>query len=118
MNKLTKLNLKILLNSSPNPSFFKVTSIVIVLYGGSQQTDPKGSKIEQLINNQNLCLLNQKEPTHINPTNRSSSSIDLTMCDSIQLPGAPMMMCVDHYPIIIKNDIITHVDGTQIKQTG
>ena len=46
-----------------------------------QQTDTKGSKIEQLINDQNLCLLNQKEPTHINPTNGSPSSIDLTLCD-------------------------------------
>ena len=48
---------------------------------GSQPTDIKGSKIEQLINDQNLCLLNQKEPTHINPTNGSPSSIDLTLCD-------------------------------------
>ena len=78
---------------------------------GSQQT--KGSKIEQLINNQNLCLLNQKEPTHINPTNASPSSIDLTLCD----PSSFMehiwstydYVCrSDHYPIIIRNNIITH----------
>ena len=90
---------------------------------GSQQTDTKGSKIEQLINDQNLCLLNQKEPIHINPTNGSPSSIDLTLCDPSSFMDYTWStyddVCEsDHYPIIIQNNIITLLDGTQIKQTG
>ena len=87
-----------------------MTSIVIAPYG---EADTKGSKIEQLINDQNLGLHNQKEPTHINLTNGSPSSIDFTMYDPSSFMDYTWStyddVCrSDHYPIIIQNNIIIH----------
>ena len=55
----------------------------------------------------------KKEPTHINPTNGSPSSIDLTLCDPSSFMDYTWStyddVCgSDHYPIIIKIKIITH----------
>ena len=64
-----------------------------------------------------------KKSPHINPTYGSPSFIDLTLCD----PSSFMeytwstyddVYGNDHYPIIIQNNIITLLNGTQIKQTG
>ena len=73
---------------------------------GSKQTNSKGNKIEQMINNNNLCLLNQKKPTYINPANGTTSSIDLTMCDPSSFLDYTWTTYEDtcgsdHYPIII-----------------
>ena len=82
---------------------------------GCKQTNPKGNKIENLINKNDLCLLNQKEPTYINASNGSTSAIDLTLCDPTSFLDYTWKThkdtCgSDHYPIIINtnNNIQNH----------
>lgn len=73
---------------------------------GCKETNTKGIKIEQLINDNNLCLLNQKEPTYISPSNGATSAIDLTMCDPSSFLDYTWSTYEDtcgsdHYPILI-----------------
>lgn len=83
---------------------------------GCKVTNSKGNKIEQLINKNNLCLLNQKNPTYLNPTNGSTSAIDLTMCDPSSFLDYTWSTYEepcgsDHFPIIINysNSIQNHI---------
>ena len=78
---------------------------------GCKENDTKGNRIENFINKNNLCLLNQKKNTYIIPANGSSSSIDLIICDlSIFLDFSWNRFddtCrSDHYPIILNNEEI------------
>jgi len=49
---------------------------------GSEKTDHRGKIIEKILENENIVILNDTSPTHINLTNGTLSSIDLTMCTS------------------------------------
>ena len=90
---------------------------------GCKQTNPKGNKIEHLINKNNLCLLNRKEQTYINPSNGSTSSIDLTLCDPTSFMDYTWNTYKDtcgsdHYPIIIdmNNNIQDHTPRWNINK--
>lgn len=74
----------------------------------SKKLDTKDKTLEEIINIHNLCLLNQKFSTYLNPSSGTESSIDLSVCDP--------EICMDytwkkhsdtcgsdHYPIILEN---------------
>ena len=73
---------------------------------GCLQTNKKGKDLENLINSNNLCTLNNKSPTYLNSFTGSYSAIDLTLTD----PSSYMdytwkvhndLCGSDHFPIII-----------------
>ena len=49
---------------------------------GCSSTNHKGKTLENIINNNNLCLFNKKSPTHLDPSSATYSAIDLTLCDT------------------------------------
>ena len=74
---------------------------------GSATTNTKGKIIEDLILQLDLCLFNDISPTHVNPSNLETSSIDLSICSSNILPDFAWSVLddlhgSDHYPIILK----------------
>ena len=48
----------------------------------SRETKEKGHIIENIMNKNNLCLLNNKSPTNFHPTTGTHSVIDLTLSNS------------------------------------
>ena len=46
---------------------------------GCLQTNKKGTDLEKVINSNNLCILNDKSPTYLNPSTGSYSAIDITL---------------------------------------
>ena len=53
---------------------------------GYLKTNQKGKDLEKIININNLCILNDKSPTHLNPSTGSYSAVDITIW-SFQLHG-------------------------------
>ena len=51
---------------------------------GCQKTNKKGKELEKVIQNNNLCILNNKSHTYLNTFTGSYSAIDLTLCDPIR----------------------------------
>ena len=73
---------------------------------GCNTTDNRGTEIENLLLNGNLCLLNSKVHTYIHPATGSRSALDLSFCDpSLFLDykwSVHSDLCgSDHYPVII-----------------
>jgi len=97
---------------------------------GSTKTDPRGKEIEKLLDKDNIALLNDSTPSHINLANGNFSCIDLAFCSSslahrIEWKVLPDIFSSDHFPIKITftprtaNHIKTKVkDGTLKTQTG
>lgn len=48
---------------------------------GCKKTNRRGKDIESFIDNNNLCLYNNKSPTYICPFSGSCTAIDLSLCD-------------------------------------
>ena len=48
---------------------------------GCLKTNKEGWDLEKLINDNNLCILNDKSPTYLNPSTGSYSAIDITLSD-------------------------------------
>ena len=48
---------------------------------GSRDTNERGYTIENFMNKNNLCLLNNKSPTYLHPATGTHSVIDLTLSD-------------------------------------
>ena len=76
------------------------------LWGGST-LDTRGKLVEDFVNNNNLCVLNDRSSTFLSSATGSRSSIDLTICDpSLMLDLAWSVyddLCgSDHYPIVTK----------------
>lgn len=88
---------------------------------GSQKTDHRGKIIEELLMQDNLILLNNGEPTRINPSNGRPSSIDLSIANTslshklewCTLPCA--YNSSDHIPIQIS--IILTLDNNHLVNT-
>lgn len=75
------------------------------LWGG-KQLDAKGKKMEKLINENDLCLLNDGSYTYLHPGHGSFSAIDLTICDATLATDFSWYVCddlcgSDHFPLII-----------------
>lgn len=74
---------------------------------GSNNTNQKGKTIEKLVQNENLVLLNDTSPTHVNLGNGNFSSIDLslstlTLAQRLEFEVLPKIYSSDHIPIKIK----------------
>jgi len=74
---------------------------------GDQRIDSAGSIIENLINSQNLCLLNDGSPTYLHPGNGAKTAIDLAMCSPSIFQDLKWSVMrdqhgSDHWPISIK----------------
>lgn len=72
---------------------------------GSEKTDNRGKIIEKLLENDNIVLLNDTSPTHINFANGTLSCIDLTICSStlaqrLKWRTLSDIHSSDHLPII------------------
>ena len=74
---------------------------------GSRHTDIRGRKIEKLLDEPDLVLLNNNQPTHFNMSNAALSSIDLSLCSSniaqtINWNVLDDLYDSDHFPIMIE----------------
>lgn len=73
---------------------------------GTIKTDPRCKEIERLLEKDNIALLNDSTPTHINIANGNFSCIDLSICSSslahrIEWKVLPDIFSSDHMPINI-----------------
>ncbi|CAK9795846.1 Probable RNA-directed DNA polymerase from transposon X-element [Anthophora plagiata] len=73
---------------------------------GSSKSDSRGKKIEKLLENPNLILLNTGTPTHFSVSNGKTSAIDLTICSPrlsqyIKWETLNNLHDSDHFPIKI-----------------
>ena len=50
---------------------------------GSQKINKKAKDLEKVIQNNNLCIVNNKSHTYLNPFTGSYSAIDLTLCNPV-----------------------------------
>lgn len=84
----------------PNKTLFKSSDIhniitqlpkIFILFGdlnshsvhwGSEKTYARGESIEKTLNNDSLVLLNNDQPTRLNPSNGTFSAIDLSISSS------------------------------------
>lgn len=85
---------------------------------GSEKTDYRGKLIEKLLEDDNIVILNDTSPTHINLANGTLSCIDLTMCTSslgqrLKWKVLPDIYSSDHLPII--TNFITRIGDIRIK---
>ena len=92
------------------------------------KTNKKGTDLEKVINSNNLCILNNKSPTYLNPSTGSYSAIEITLSD----PSSYMDYIwkvndnpcgSDHFPIILEITQLIHDNnrlpaGKQIKPIG
>lgn len=82
---------------------------------GSSRTCVKGKIIEDLISNENLCVLNTGNVTHLCPKNGTFSAIDLSLSTN-NIAGEIDWYVLndlhdsDHYPIILKFPDPTEVE--------
>ena len=75
---------------------------------GCQKTNKKGKDLEKVILTNNLCILNNKSDTYLNPFTGFYSAIDLSLCDPINYMGYGWkvhndLSSSDHFPIILKS---------------
>lgn len=73
---------------------------------GSYKTDPRGKIIEELLLNDNLIILNNGQPTRINPSNGHQSAIDLSISNAslshkLEWSTLPDIYSSDHIPLKI-----------------
>lgn len=76
--------------------------------GDCKNTNQKGKNMESFIENNNLCIFNDKSPTFICPFSGNQSAIDLSLCDSSMFLDfswkvLPDTYGSDHYPICLQN---------------
>ena len=82
---------------------------------GCCSTNQKGLEIETFLLQSNLCLLNNKTPTHLHPATGSLSSLDLAFCDPSlyfdYIWSVHNDLCgSDHYPTILKKPFAQAVE--------
>lgn len=85
---------------------------------GSPDTNPRGLQIEQLLRDQNLCVLNNGEKTYFHAPNRTFHCIDLALCSPSLLPFWNFYICndlnnSDHFPILLNQ---TELNSTQVNR--
>ena len=71
------------------------------------ENQKKGTDLEKVININNLCILNNKFPTYLNPSTSSYSVIDITLSDPSSYMDYTWKVhddpCrSDHFPIILE----------------
>ena len=75
---------------------------------GCRSTNHKGQTLENIINNNNLCLFNKKSPTHLDPSSATFSAIDLTLCDTSLFYDFTWRLYDDtcrsnHFPLVLES---------------
>ena len=75
---------------------------------GCRSTKHKGQTLENIINNNNLCLFTRKSPTHLDPSSATYSAIDLTLCDTSLFLDFTWTLYDDtcrsnHFPIVLES---------------
>lgn len=75
-------------------------------YWGSDTTDARGKSIEKILDNDTISLLNNGEPTRLNPSNGHFSTIDLSfssvsLAQRISWSVLPEIYDSDHLPILM-----------------
>ena len=74
---------------------------------GSTHTDGRGRIIENFINDNNICLMNDGSITYISPVSGNGSVIDLALCHpdlsmDFKFSVADDLRSSDHFPIILE----------------
>lgn len=74
---------------------------------GSPEVNRRGSQIEKLINDHNLCILNNRQQTYFHSPSRTFHSIDLFLCSPSLFPSLTFHVGndpfhSDHFPLFIK----------------
>ena len=75
---------------------------------GCKNTNQKGKNLETFINNNNLCIYNNKSPTYLCPFSGSYSAIDLSLSDPSIFIDFSWKVMKDtygsvHFPICLQN---------------
>ena len=83
----------------------------------NDMTDPGGHVTESILVNENFCLFNTGEATHITIQSGITSMIDLTLCSPALLPKLTWKVLddtygSDHFPIIMEDE-----DNTLVVKT-
>ncbi|KFM76752.1 RNA-directed DNA polymerase from mobile element jockey, partial [Stegodyphus mimosarum] len=73
---------------------------------GNKDTNSRGRQIEQLIEDHNLCLLNDGQDTYFHEPTRTFHALDLAICSPSLLPFCTFSVGndihnSDHYPIFV-----------------
>ena len=74
---------------------------------GSTDTNSRGRIIENFINDNNLCIMNDNSITYISPVSGNGSIIDLALCHpdlsmDFSFSVADELRSSDHYPLILE----------------
>src|SRR6218665_264183 len=77
---------------------------------GCKKLDSKGKRLENILPELDICLLNNKSHTYIHPASGSQSAIDLSFCDSSVFLDFEWKVDTDahdndHIPVILKSSI-------------
>lgn len=76
------------------------------VHWGSEKTDARGKSIEKILDNDSIILLNNGQPTRLNPSNGTFSAIDLSISSSsiaqrISWSVLQEIYDSDHLPILM-----------------
>lgn len=76
---------------------------------GSNKSDTRGRQMENIIDEEDLIILNNGQPTHFNMSNGRLSAIDLTLCSTAIAPKCnwgvlEQLHDSDHFPILLYVD--------------
>uniref|UniRef100_A0A1Y1KKL8 Endonuclease/exonuclease/phosphatase domain-containing protein n=1 Tax=Photinus pyralis TaxID=7054 RepID=A0A1Y1KKL8_PHOPY len=109
-HSLTAAEINTLIVQLPNPFILVGDFNAHNRIWGSEQTFGRGKIIEQVLNNDNLCLLNTGSHTHLNFATGNFSSIDLSFSDPITATAINWQVLdslydSNHYPIRIFDSI-------------
>ena len=75
---------------------------------GCNKTNSRGEIIEDLMTNNNICLMNDKSHTYLHPATGTLSSLDLSFCHPSLLLNFDWSVCEDqqgndHFPIVMES---------------
>lgn len=86
---------------------------------GSELLDTRGRRIERLLDEKNICVLNSGNATYFNARSNTFSRIDLSLCSPCLVPKLTWqtlndLHSSDHFPIIMTLD--THLKEVNFKE--
>ena len=85
---------------------------------GCSDTNDRGEIMEDVIPENDLCLLNEKQPTYLHPPTGNYYAIDLSLCHPNIYLDFDWSVCddlhgSDHFPILIKEIESSDVERTR-----
>lgn len=106
---VAKNDVEDLINQIPKPRIIMGDMNAYSYMWGATYTDQRGKILEEILDQFNLCLLNDGDPTRFNINTGESTPLDLTICDgdvfsSLTWQKMHYTYNSDHYPIIIENN--------------